>query len=42
MTVYNNPAVDDAPQAVAIDTFLWAWSRRDYEYAVIRLMEEPE
>ena len=38
----NNPAAGDAPQAVAIDTFLWAWSRRDYEYAVIRLVEEPE
>lgn len=38
----NNPAVDDTPQTVAIDTFLWAWSRRDYEYAVIRLAEEAE
>jgi ABC-type bacteriocin/lantibiotic exporter with double-glycine peptidase domain len=37
----NNPAAEDAPQEVNIDTFLWAWSRRDYEYAVIRLVDEP-
>jgi hypothetical protein len=33
----NNPAVEDAPQTIEMNTFLWAWSRRDYEYAVIRL-----
>jgi ABC-type bacteriocin/lantibiotic exporter with double-glycine peptidase domain len=33
----NNPAVGDAPQTIEMNTFLWAWSRRDYEYAVIRL-----
>jgi ABC-type bacteriocin/lantibiotic exporter with double-glycine peptidase domain len=38
----NNPGVADAPQEVAINTFLWAWSQRDYEYAVIRLTEESE
>lgn len=37
----NNPAVADAPQAVQIETFLWAWSQREYEYAVIRLVAEP-
>ena len=33
----NNPAVTDAPEIVDANTFLWAWSRRGYEYAVIRL-----
>jgi ABC-type bacteriocin/lantibiotic exporter with double-glycine peptidase domain len=33
----HDPALDDAPQEVEIETFLWAWSRRDYEFAVIRL-----
>lgn len=33
----NNPAAFDAPEVVDMNTFLWAWSRRDYEYAVIRL-----
>jgi ABC-type bacteriocin/lantibiotic exporter with double-glycine peptidase domain len=37
----NNPAVSEAPQEIEVETFLWAWSRRDYEYAVIRLAEEP-
>ncbi len=35
----NNPAAGDAPQEVEMDTFLWAWSRRDYEYAIISLTE---
>ncbi|MEZ4866647.1 MAG: hypothetical protein R3C14_35335 [Caldilineaceae bacterium] len=34
----NNPAVNEAPEIVDVNTFLWAWSRRDYEYAVIRLV----
>lgn len=34
----NNPAVSAAPEVVEMNTFLWAWSRRDYEYAVIRLV----
>lgn len=34
----NNPAVADAPEIVDVNTFLWAWSRRDYEYAVVRLL----
>jgi ABC-type bacteriocin/lantibiotic exporter with double-glycine peptidase domain len=33
----HNPALDKAPQIIEMNTFLWAWSRRDYEYAVIRL-----
>ena len=33
----NNPALGEAPQTIDMNTFLWAWSRRDYEYAVIRL-----
>ncbi len=35
----NNPAANDAPQEVALETFLWAWSQRDYEYAIISLTE---
>ncbi len=35
----NDPATQEAPQEVALKTFLWAWSRRDYQYAVISLTE---
>jgi hypothetical protein len=34
----NNPAVNAMPEIVDVNTFLWAWSRRDYAYAVIRLL----
>lgn len=33
----NDPAQTEAPLAVNIGTFLLAWLRRDYQYAVIRL-----
>ncbi|MFN8495667.1 MAG: C39 family peptidase [Caldilineaceae bacterium] len=33
----NDPAQTEAPLAVDMDTFLLAWLRRDYQYAVIRL-----
>lgn len=36
----NDPAHVNAPLAIEINTFLLAWSYRDYEYAVIRLAEE--
>jgi ABC-type bacteriocin/lantibiotic exporter with double-glycine peptidase domain len=35
----NNPAVQEAPQEVTLKNFLWAWSRRDYQYAIISLTE---
>ena len=31
----NDPAIDNAPQAVPLEYFLLAWSEFDYEYAVI-------
>jgi ABC-type bacteriocin/lantibiotic exporter with double-glycine peptidase domain len=34
----NNPAVANAPEVVDMNTFLWAWSQRGYEYAVVRLL----
>lgn len=33
----NDPAQDETGLAVGIDTFLLAWSRRSYTFAVIRL-----
>jgi len=35
----HDPAQAEAPLAIDLDTFLLAWSRREYEYAVIRLAE---
>lgn len=34
----NNPAAVAAPEIVDVNTFLWAWSRREYAYTVIRLL----
>lgn len=34
----NDPAQAETGLAVEINTFLLAWSRRDYDYAVIRLV----
>jgi hypothetical protein len=32
----NDPAVQEAPQAIPVDYFLLAWSEFDYRYAVIQ------
>jgi predicted double-glycine peptidase len=37
----NDPAHPEAPLAVDRDTFLLAWSRRDFQYSVIRLAADP-
>lgn len=38
-TVYvNDPAQVETGRAVEVDTFQLAWERRDYQYAVIRLV----
>jgi ABC-type bacteriocin/lantibiotic exporter with double-glycine peptidase domain len=36
----HDPAQPAGPLAVDIGTFLLAWSRRDFQYSVIRLTEE--
>lgn len=36
----NDPAHPEMPLEIGIDTFLLAWSSRNYEYAVIRLAAE--
>jgi ABC-type bacteriocin/lantibiotic exporter with double-glycine peptidase domain len=38
----NDPVVDEAPKKVAHYAFLAAWGDRDYEYAVIGLMDLAE
>ena len=39
--VVNDPAQPEEPLEVDVDTFLLAWSRRNYQYAVLRLQEAP-
>jgi hypothetical protein len=36
----HDPAQAEAPLAIDMDTFMLAWTERDYEYAVIRLAED--
>ncbi|MEZ4663222.1 MAG: C39 family peptidase [Caldilineaceae bacterium] len=36
----NDPQLDEPLFAVDIDTFMLAWSHRDYQYAVIQLAEQ--
>jgi ABC-type bacteriocin/lantibiotic exporter with double-glycine peptidase domain len=37
----NDPAQPEEPLEVDVDTFLLAWLRRNYQYAVLRLQQAP-